>query len=70
MAKPPEIRTRAFVHVGDRLAEVETLTPAQRRTLAAALKARYLDELFRGRAAFLPEAEEKPPSDGQDAPND
>lgn len=59
MAKPQEIRTRALVRVGERLVDVETLTPEQRRTLATALKTRYLGELFCGEAVFEPAEEAK-----------
>lgn len=46
------IRVRAFVTVGDREVDVDTLSPEMRRELATALKLKYMNALFRGQAVF------------------
>ena len=49
-----EITVACFLREGDTLVPTETLSPAQRETLACRLKETYLNELCRGRAVFAP----------------
>ena len=58
--KPQEIKVVAYVHVGDKLVNVDDLDAEMRRRLATALKTTYLNELFRGEAVFWPKGENKP----------
>ena len=46
------IQVRAFVTVGDREVDVDTLSPEMRRRLATELKLKYMNTLFRGQAVF------------------
>lgn len=55
MRKQREIKTVAYVHVGDQLVNVDDLDPEQKARLATKLKTTYLNELFRGKAVFFPE---------------
>lgn len=53
-----KIRTKAFVHIGGELVDVDTLNDEQRGRLATALKTTYLNALYSGKAVFS-EAEER-----------
>ena len=55
---PQKIRTKAYVHIGDELVDVDTLNGEQRVKLATELKKTYLNTLFAGKAVFR-EAEDK-----------
>lgn len=46
------IRVRAFVTVGDRQVDVDTLSPEMRQELATQLKLKYMNALFYGQAVF------------------
>ena len=50
----PPIRVEAFCYVGETLVNVDDLSQEQKVKLATELKRRYLNELFRGRAEFVP----------------
>lgn len=50
-----QIRTEAYIHIGNRLVSTAALTGAQREQLAAWLKTTYLNALFQGQAVFTPE---------------
>jgi hypothetical protein len=54
VAKKMEIKTRAFVHVGDQLVDVDTLSPEMRRELATQLSLAWFNTLYAGRAVFRP----------------
>lgn len=47
-----KIRTVAYIHVGERLVCVDTLSDEQRAFLAATLNYRLFCELYRGKAEF------------------
>lgn len=47
-----KIRTKAFAHICDELADVDTLNAEQRVWLATALKTTYLNALYSGKAVF------------------
>ncbi len=52
MAKPPEIKTISYVHIGEELVNTDDLTQAQKSSLATWLKLTYLNNLFMGKAKF------------------
>ncbi len=52
MAKPPEIKTVSYVHIGEKLVNTDDLTQAQKISLANWLKLTYLNNLFMGKAKF------------------
>ena len=56
MAKQQEpIRTEAFVHIGDRTVNIETLTPEQRSYVGAQLLSTMLNAGNEGKAVFAVE---------------
>lgn len=50
--KPPEIRAVAYVHVGDKLVNVDDLNQEQRERLARKLTVTMLNAAFKGKAEF------------------
>lgn len=62
------IRTQAFVHVGERLVNVDDLTPQQRDYIGAHLRVAMLNAYYDGKATFraegLPSREEVFGKDG------
>ncbi len=56
-----KIRTKAYIHVGDHLVDVDTLNPVQRDYVAQRLNYILYSEIFRGKATF--EEPELPPRD-------
>jgi len=58
MKKEQKITVRAWVHVGDQLVDVDTLSPEIRQKLATELNVRLMNALYAGRAVFT--VEEKP----------
>lgn len=48
------LRVEAYITVGGKLTNVDTLTENQRERLGTWLKATYLNELFSGQAQFTP----------------
>ena len=50
--QPPPIRTVAYVHVGDKLVNVDDLLPDQRQQLADWLVVTALNAAFAGKATF------------------
>lgn len=53
--KPKELRTVAYVRMGEGLVCTDKLTAEQRRRLATWLKATYLGALFEGEAMWKEE---------------
>ena len=53
VAKKQEIKTVAFVHIGDELVNTDDLDDEQRRRLATWLKTTYLNALFQGKVEFF-----------------
>lgn len=53
--KQESIRTQAFVHVGERLVNVDDLTPEQREYLGAVLRVTMLNAVYDGKATFRAE---------------
>lgn len=49
-----EIRTRAWVRVGNESVDVDTLSPDMKRALAERLALTYFNTLYAGRAVFSP----------------
>ena len=49
-----EIRTRAWVRVGNESVDVDTLSPEMRQALAEKLALTYFNTLYAGRAVFSP----------------
>ena len=47
-----KIKTRAWVHVGDQLVDVDTLSPEQRQELATQLCLGILNTVYAGKAEF------------------
>ncbi len=45
-------RCEAYVHVGDKLVNVDDLNAEQKNRLGAALKVNFLNEIYRGKAEF------------------
>ena len=52
MKKNQKIKVRARVHVGEKLVDVDTLSPDDRRRLANALQLEYFNALYAGKAVF------------------
>lgn len=53
MAKKREpIKVTAYIHVGDQLVDVDTLTPNQRDYVGARLRMEFLNSIHRGQAVF------------------
>lgn len=56
MARKQEpIRTRAFVHVGDELVDIDTLSAEQRSYIGAMLRVTMLNAGYEGKAVFQAE---------------
>lgn len=53
-----EIRTRAWVKIGDESVDVDTLSPEMRQELGTRLALTYFNTLYAGRAVFSPAGEE------------
>lgn len=54
MKKMQKITVRSFVHVGDELVDVDTLTQEQKIKFGTELRIQYLNALFAGKAVFYP----------------
>lgn len=52
MAKDFKIKTRAWVHVGDELVDVDTLPYEKRSELATKLTLTWFNTLYEGKAEF------------------
>lgn len=52
--KSQEIKTEAYVHMGDKLVNTQELSAAQKTQLGTWLKTTYLNTLFQGQATFTP----------------
>lgn len=52
MPKKFEITVRSWVHKGDKLVSVDTLSPDERVELATQLKVKWLNSLYVGKATF------------------
>jgi len=52
MRKEQKITVRAWVHVGDQLVDVDTLSPEMRQKLATELNLNLMNALYAGRAVF------------------
>lgn len=59
-----EIRTRAWVRVGNESVDVDTLSPEMREALAERLALTYFNTLYAGRAVFSPREDKDGFSDG------
>lgn len=53
--KQEPIRTRAFVHVGGELVDIDSLTAEQRSFVGAHLRVAMLNAAYEGRAVFWAE---------------
>ena len=53
-----EIRTRAWVRIGDESVDVDTLSPEMRTELGTRLALTYFNTLYAGRAVFSQAGEE------------
>ena len=62
--KVSDIKVEAYVHVGDKLVNVDELPPDLKVRFATELSITYLNELYKGKAKFFV-AGEKPDSDGE-----
>ena len=47
-----KIKTVAFVHIGDKLVNIDDLNTEQKTQVATWLKTTYLNSLFQGKAKF------------------
>lgn len=52
MRKEQKITVRAWVHVGDQLVDVDTLSPEMKQKLATELNLNLMNTLYAGRAVF------------------
>jgi len=52
MRKEQKITVRAWVHVGDQLVDVDTLSPEMKQKLATELNLSLMNALYAGRAVF------------------
>ena len=52
MRKEQKITVRAWVHVGDQLVNVDTLSPEMKQRLATELNLSLMNVLYAGRAVF------------------
>jgi hypothetical protein len=52
MKKEQKITVRAWVHVGDQLVNVDTLSPEMKQRLATELNLSLMNALYAGRAVF------------------
>jgi hypothetical protein len=67
--KEIEIKTRSFVHVGDKLVNTQDLTPEQKKKLATWIKVTYLNALFAGKAKFWAVGEGESPENATEEPS-
>lgn len=64
MKRDQKIITRAWVHVGDELVNVDTLSPEKRQELATQITLGVLSTMYAGRAEFR-RSDEADPNDGR-----
>lgn len=55
MPKKFEITVRSWVHKGDKLVSVDTLSPEERVELATQLKVNFLNSIYAGKVTFTAE---------------